>query len=224
MKRYQELIETSLTDDINSLITSLRSASSMEEAEGVLGSLGTLNMLNTRYIILDPGSSPLLNRYASGNAWLVNRVTLVENADAELEAISSINPLQVAVVDRRFAEQVPVTEMQTTPGDTIYLSSYEPNLLTYKAELSSERVAIFSEIYYKYGWKASIDGNPAEHFKANYVLRGMTLPAGSHTVTFSFEPESYETGNKVSLAGSVLLLILLIASVLPYLKPGRGNA
>ncbi|MDX9727671.1 MAG: YfhO family protein [Bacteroidales bacterium] len=223
MKRYQELIETSLTDDINSLITSLRSASSMEEAEGVLGSLGTLNMLNTRYIILDPGSSPLLNRYAAGNAWLVNRVTLVENADAELEAVKSINPLQVAVVDRLFAEQVPVSEMQATPGDTIYLSTYEPNLLTYKAELSSERVALFSEIYYKYGWKASIDGNPAEHFKANYVLRGMTLPAGSHTVTFSFEPQSYKTGNKVSLAGSFLLLALLVVSALPYLKPRRGN-
>lgn len=224
MKRYQELIETSLTDDINSLITSLRSASSMEEAEGVLGSLGTLNMLNTRYIILDPGSSPLLNRYASGNAWLVNRVTLVENADAELEAIKAINPGEVAVIDRRFAEQVPVTEIQATPGDTIYLAAYEPNLLTYKAELSSERVAVFSEIYYKYGWKASIDGNPAEHFRANYVLRGMTLPAGSHTVTFSFEPESYKTGNRVSLAGSVLLLVLLIMSVLALLKPGRHNA
>ncbi len=224
MKRYQELIETSLTDDINSLITSLRSASSMEEAEGVLGSLGTLNMLNTRYIILDPGSSPLLNRHAAGNAWLVNRVTLVENADAELEAVKSINPAEVAVVDRRFAEQIPVTEMQATPGDTIWLTSYEPNLLTYKTELSSERVAIFSEIYYKYGWKASIDGNPAEHFKANYVLRGMTIPAGSHTVTFSFEPESYRTGNKVSLAGSVLLLALLLMSVLAFLKPGRSNA
>ena len=224
MKRYQELIETSLTDDINSLITSLRSASNMEEAEGVLGSLGTLNMLNTRYIILDPGSSPLLNRYASGNAWFVNRVNLVENADAELEAVKSINPGEVAVVDRRFAEQVPVTEMQATPGDTIWLSSYEPNLLTYKTELSSERVAIFSEIYYKYGWKASIDGNPAEHFKANYVLRGMTIPAGSHTVTFSFEPESYKTGNKVSLAGSVMLLALLLMSVLAFLKPGSSNA
>jgi len=224
MKRYQELIETSLTDDINSLITSLRSASSMEEAEGVLGSLGTLNMLNTRYIILDPGSSPMLNRYAAGNAWLVNRVTLVENADAELEAVKSINPVEVAVVDRRFAEQVPVTEMQATPGDTIYLAAYEPNLLTYKAELSSERVAVFSEIYYKYGWKASIDGNPAEHFRANYVLRGMTIPAGSHTVTFSFEPESYKTGNKVSLAGSVLLLALLLMSVLAFLKTGRRNA
>jgi hypothetical protein len=224
MKRYQELIETSLTDDINSLITSLRSASSMEEAEGVLGSLGTLNMLNTRYIILDPGSSPLLNRHAAGNAWLVNRVTLVENADAELEAVKSINPGEVAVVDRRFAEQIPVTEMQATAGDTIWLASYEPNLLTYKTELSSERVAIFSEIYYKYGWKASIDGNPAEHFKANYVLRGMTIPAGSHTVTFSFEPESYRTGNKVSLAGSVLLLALLLMSVLAFIKPGRSNA
>ena len=223
MKRYQELIETSLTDDINSLITSLRSASSMEEAEGVLGSLGTLNMLNTRYIILDPGSSPLLNRYASGNAWLVDRVTLVENADAELEAVKSINPGEVAVVDRRFAEQVPVTDMQATPGDTIWLSSYEPNQLTYKTELSSERVAIFSEIYYKYGWKTSIDGNPAEHFKANYVLRGMTIPAGSHTVTFSFEPESYKTGNKVSLAGSVMLLALLLMSALASLKMRRDN-
>ena len=224
MMRYQELIETSLTDDINSLITSLRSATTMEEAEGVLASLGTLNMLNTRYIILDPGSSPLLNRYAAGNAWLVDRVSLVENADAELEAIKSINPLQIAVVDRRFAEQVPVTEMPATPGDTIYLSSYEPNLLTYKAELSSERVAIFSEIYYKYGWKASIDGNPAEHFRANYVLRGMTLPAGSHTVTFSFEPESYRTGNKVSLAGSILLLVLLVLAAVPLLKMRRGDA
>jgi hypothetical protein len=223
MKRYQELIETSLTDDINSLITSLRSASSMEEAEGVLGSLGTLNMLNTRYIILDPGSPPLLNRYASGNAWLVDRVTLVENADAELEAVKSINPGEVAVVDRRFAEQVPVTDMQATPGDTIWLSSYEPNQLTYKTELSSERVAIFSEIYYKYGWKTSIDGNPAEHFKANYVLRGMTIPAGSHTVTFSFEPESYKTGNKVSLAGSVMLLALLLMSALASLKMRRDN-
>jgi hypothetical protein len=223
MKRYQELIETSLTDDINSLITSLRSASSIEQAEEVLGSLSTLNMLNTRYIILDPGSSPLHNRHASGNAWLVNRVNLVENADAELEAIKSINPVEEAVIDRRFAEQVPVTEIRDAPGDTIYLSSYEPNLLTYEAELSSERVALFSEIYYKYGWKASIDGTPAEHFRANYVLRGMTLPAGSHTVTFSFDPESYKTGNKVSLAGSFLLLALLIASAVPFLKTWRSN-
>lgn len=224
MKRYQELIETSLTDDINALITSLRGATTMGDSEGVLENLGTLNMLNTRYIILDPGSAPLLNRYALGNAWLVDRVTLVENADAELEAIKTINPKSEAVADRRFAEMIPVSETPGAPGDTIWLASYEPNLLTYKTELSAARVAVFSEIYYKYGWKAFIDDNPADHFKADYVLRGMAIPAGSHTVTFRFEPESYKIGNKVSLAGSLLLLLLLILAAMPLLKPRRGEA
>ena len=222
MKRYQELIETSLSDDINSLITNLRTATTMEEAEGALGSLGILNMLNTRYIILDPGSAPLVNRHAAGNAWLVNRVTLAENADAELLAVKTINPKEEAVVDRRFAELIGVDETAGTPGDTIFLTSYEPNLLTYKAELSSERVAIFSEIYYKYGWKASVDDKPADHFRANYVLRGMTLPAGSHTVTFMFDPESYRIGNRVSLAGSVVLLAFLLLAAFPLLKKRNG--
>ena len=194
----------------------------MEEAEGVLENLGTLNMLNTKYIILDPGSSPLVNRYAAGNAWLVDRVTLVENADAELQAIKTIDPKKEAVVDRRFAEMISVADLSGASGDTIFLTSYEPNLLTYKAELSSERVAVFSEIYYKYGWKAFIDEKPAGHFRTDYVLRGMTLPAGSHTISFKFEPESYRTGNRVSLAGSVLLLVFLLLAALPLLKK-RGS-
>jgi len=224
MKRYQELIETGLTDDINSLISSLRTSTTMEEAAGVMQNLGILNMLNTRYIILDPGSAPLYNRYASGNVWLVNGITLVENADAELQAVRTINPKEVAVADRRFAEMIPVAATAASPGDTIYLTSYEPNLLTYRAELTSERVAIFSEIYYKYGWKAFIDDIPADHFRANYVLRGMTLPAGSHTITFRFEPESYKIGNKVSLAGSILLLAFLVLAAIPIFKQRRTNA
>ena len=224
MKRYQELIETGLTDDINSLISSLRTSTTMEEAAGVMQNLGILNMLNTRYIILDPGSAPLYNRYASGNAWLVNGITLVENADAELQAVRTVNPKEVAVADRRFAEMIPVAATAASPGDTIYLTSYEPNLLTYRAELTSERVAIFSEIYYKYGWKAFIDDIPADHFRANYVLRGMTLPAGSHTITFRFEPESYKIGNKVSLAGSILLLAFLVLAAIPIFKQRRTNA
>ncbi len=224
MKRYQELIETGLTDDINSLISSLRTSTTMEEAAGVMQNLGILNMLNTRYIILDPGSAPLYNRYASGNAWLVNGITLVENADAELQAVRTINPKEVAVADRRFAEMIPVAATAASPGDTIYLTSYEPNLLIYRAELTSERVAIFSEIYYKYGWKAFIDDIPADHFRANYVLRGMTLPAGSHTITFRFEPESYKIGNKVSLAGSILLLAFLVLAAIPLFKQRRTDA
>ncbi len=209
MKRYQELIESSLMDDINSLISSLRTASSWEDAEGVMKNLCALNMLNTKYIIIDPNSSPLLNRYAFGNAWFTDRITLVENADVELMAIKTADPRHEAIVDRRFSDMIPVTETRSSDSDTIFLTSYEPNLLTYKYRLSSERVAVFSEIYYKYGWQAYIDNVPADHFRTDYVLRGMTLPAGEHTVTFRFEPKSYRIGNDVSLAGSVILLSLL---------------
>jgi hypothetical protein len=209
MKRYQELIESSLMDEINALITSLRTVSSWEEAEGVMKNLNALNMLNTRYIIIDPSAPPLKNMYADGNAWLVDKVRIVENADAELEAIKTISPSEEAVVDRRFADLFTLTDTSGSSADTIFLTSYEPNLLTYEAELSADRIAVFSEIYYKYGWQAYVDDRPADHFRANYVLRGMPLPAGTHIVTFRFEPASYKTGNRVSFAGSVVLLALL---------------
>jgi hypothetical protein len=180
-------------------------------------------MLNTKYIILDPGSPPLKNRYALGNAWLVDRVTIVENADAELSAVKTLNPGSEAVVDRRFADMIPLPVGPGSPADTIYLETYLPNNLTYRAELTSDRLAVFSEIYYKYGWQAYIDDAPAEHFRADYVLRGMYLPAGSHTVTFRFEPRSYKTGNRVSLAGSVVLLALILFAGVARFSQSRRN-
>ena len=223
MKRYQELIEASMTDDINTLITSLRTATSWEDTEGVMKGLNALNMLNTKYIIIDPGSAPLTNSYAAGNAWLVDRVSLVENADAELQAIKTTDIKEEAVVDRRFADMLPITETQGSAGDTIYLTSYEPNMLSYSSELATARIAVFSEIYYEHGWKAYIDDMPAEHFRTNFVLRGMILPAGKHTVTYRFEPQSYIIGNKVSLAGSVILMALLALAALPCLKAVLKN-
>jgi Co/Zn/Cd efflux system component len=223
MKRYQELIESSLMEEINALITSLRTVSSWEEAEGVMKNLNALNMLNTRYIIIDPSAMPLKNRYADGNAWLVNKVTIVENADAELEAIKTINPSDEAVIDRRFADFITTTNTSGSPADTIFLTSYEPNLLTYTAELSADRVAVFSEIYYRYGWQAYVDDQPADHFRADYVLRGMQLPAGNHTVTFRFEPRSYRIGNRVSFAGSVVLLALLALAAVRGFKAMRRD-
>lgn len=223
MKRYQELIESSLSEDINSLITSLRSATSLEEAEGVMKNLHAMNMLNTRYIIIDPGTAPLLNKFAAGNAWLVDRVKFVENADAELLAIRTSDPLSEAIVDRRFSDMITVPDTQGAPSDTIYLESYEPNMLIYRATLTSERIAVFSEIYYKNGWQAYINDTPADHFRTDYVLRGMSVPAGSHTITFRFEPQSYKTGNRVSLAGSVILLALLIIAGLQGFKAMRRD-
>jgi hypothetical protein len=171
---------------------------------------GALNMLNTKYIILAPDAPPLINKYSLGNAWFVNGVSLVDNADAELLAVKTFNPATEAIVDRKFEVQVSANDYAGSSSDTVYLASYKPNMLTYKSELSSERVAVFSEIYYPEGWQAYIDDIPADHFRTDYVLRGMIVPAGSHTITFSFEPQSYKIGNKVSLASSVVLLAMLI--------------
>ena len=223
MKRYQELIESSLTDEINALITGLRSSTSWDEASGIMANLNGLNMLNTRYIIVSPEALPLENKFALGNAWFVERATLVENADAELLAIKTLDPSKEAVVDRRFADRLTVVEQPGSETDTIYLTSYRPNLLTYEARLSADRIAVFSEIYYPYGWNAFIDDKPAEHFRTDYVLRGMVVPEGTHTITFRFEPRSYKTGNRISLAGSSILLIMLLYAGFSALKTRRKN-
>jgi hypothetical protein len=182
-----------------------------------------LNMLNTKYIILSPDAPPLINNYALGSAWFVSKVSLVENADAELQAIKTIKPAEIAVVDRKFGDQILVNDNSGSPSDTIYLTSYKPNLLTYKTELSSDRVAVFSEIYYPKGWQAYIDDVPADHFRTDYVLRGMVVPSGSHAITFSFEPQSYKTGNKVSLISSLILLALLIYAAITGFTALRRN-
>lgn len=209
MKRYQELIETRLSEEINSLITLLQNATSVDEADRILAQSNALNMLNTKYIILSPDAAPLSNVHALGNVWLVDKALTVENADAELEAVKTVDPARVAVVDRRFAGLVSISESTAASDDAISLSSYKPNLLTYESSLAADRIAVFSEIYYPHGWEAFVDGKPAEHFRTDYVLRGMVVPAGKHTITFKFEPRSYKTGNRVSLASSLILILVL---------------
>ena len=223
MKRYQELIEATMTDEINTLITQLRNTSTWEEAQAVMQGLNALNMLNTRYIIISPEAGPLRNNLALGNAWFVDKVTVVENADAELSAVKTIMPATEAVVDKRFATQIPAAVLPGSPDDAITLASYEPNHLTYKSFTSSERVAVLSEIYYPEGWKATVDGKPAEHFRTDYVLRGMVIPAGEHTISFVFDPQSYKTGNRVSLAGSAILFVLLGLAAFSAVRKGKSD-
>ncbi len=114
------------------------------------------------------------------------------------------------MVDTVFRDYVKSLSFPYNEGDTIYLVSYKPNELIYKCSCSGERFAVFSEIYYPAGWKSFIDGKESPHFRVNYVLRAMIVPEGSHEIRFSFEPDSYFAGNRVSLASS-LLLILAIA-------------
>ncbi len=209
LKRYQELIDSALIGEINNFISAAGNAKSAEDLIPPLATTPALNMLNTRYIIYNTEAPPVINPYSLGNAWFVEKPVLVENANEEIMAISSLNPASEAVIDKKFRDQVTGASYPVLDGDTISLISYKPNELIYKYSAGKEKLIVFSEIYYPAGWKCYIDGNEIPYMRANYVLRAVTAPAGSHEIKFSFNPESYITGNKVSLASSVLLILLI---------------
>ena len=208
MRRYQELIDSVMVEELMSFTRALRTAQSEADIEPAMALLTSLNMLNTKYIIYSPESSPMTNPYALGNAWFAERITWVESSNEELRRLPAIGRYE-ALVKEQFREHITTNEI-AEPGDNdnIILTSYKANELIYKSSASTDRVALFSEIYYPAGWQAYIDGNPVDHFRANYVLRGLQIPAGEHEIRFHFRPDSYIRGNRVSLAGSLLLLLI----------------
>ncbi|HUS86918.1 MAG TPA: YfhO family protein [Bacteroidales bacterium] len=223
IRRYQDLIENSISRDVTMLSNSLNSVTSIDQLEDVFKPLNSLNMLNTRYIIINPANQPLVNPDALGNAWFVHSYILAENADQELSKVNNINPAVETVVDQRFADLITESTYKVDSLDNIKLVSYKPNELIYYYSATDSQFAVFSEIYYPEGWNAYLDGQPVDHFRANYVLRAMILPEGSHTVTFRFEPDSYKLGNKVSLAGSVSLILLFLGSMYISLRRKKDN-
>ncbi|UOQ66699.1 YfhO family protein [Hymenobacter volaticus] len=184
--------------------------------------LQVLNMLNTRYIIQpaqpasqegQPGQPEQAQRNpgALGNAWFVNEVQKVQNPDQEINALTNLNTATTAVVD---VSKFPLNKTSyNAPGSTIALTKYEPDALTYRATATADAFVVFSEIYYADGWNAYLDGKKVPYVRANYVLRAMPLPAGTHTIEFKFEPTEYAIGNTVSLVSSVLLILALIGAI-----------
>lgn len=191
--RYQDLIENQISKN----------------------NMAVLNMLNTKYFIVpnqqDQNGQPVAQRNpgAMGNAWFVSNIQWAKDADAEMAALTGFNPQQTVVIDERYKKIV--GDVQPTVDSTAFirLSIYSPNKLVYDYTANSNAVAVFSEIYYneEKGWHAYIDGKAVEHFRANYVLRGMVLPAGTHKVEFRFEPKSIVTGNSIAYAGSIVLFL-----------------
>ena len=213
LRRYQELIDHRLDMEYRNIVGALQKAQSVQDIYGVLATSPSLNMLNTRYIIYNPEQAPIRNPYAFGNAWFVDKVEIVENADAEIEALNTINPLETAVVDKRFAKDLEGFTPHRDSTASIVLEKYRPNRLTYKTKTDSDQLAVFSEIYYQPGWKATIDGKEVPHFRVDWILRGMIIPAGEHTIVFDFYPDAYVTAAYVSSYSSFLILLLLIAAI-----------
>ena len=195
------------------IIGALQKAQTAEDVMSALAACPTLNMLNTRYVIYNPEQQPLKNPYAFGNAWFVDKLDMVDNADAEIEALNTIDPLRTAVVDKRFQEDLEGFVPQKDSTATIVLEEYRPNRLTYKSKADKEQLAVFSEVYYQPGWKATVDGKEVPHFRADWILRGMRVPAGEHTIVFEFRPSGYVTAAYVSSYSSFLILLLLIAAI-----------
>lgn len=191
LRRYQDLIDQHLST----------------------GNQSVVDMLNVKYLIGQTESGRLgiqENTTRLGNAWFVDRVEWVDTPDQESDLLHELDLATTAVADKRFASLV--GDRSATPSDaqaSITLTSYAPDVLTYTSHAAASKVAIFSDIYYPYGWKATIDGQPVDHFRANYVLRALLIPAGDHEIRFAFEPDAIRQGNKVSIAFIVLMYVLI---------------
>jgi len=209
LQRYQDLIEHYLAKEINGIYKQLNQVESLEEVSDWMET-GTpvLNALNTRYVILDGDYAPLVNYSAFGPAWFVDSAVKAAGPDEEIALLGGVDLRHQAVV----TEPVNVAPAGED-GDFIEMTSYAPNELHYKYSAASDRLAVFSEIYYPNGWQATVDGEPVDLLRADWTLRAALLPAGEHEVVMTFRPESYRTGAAVSRVSSITLILLVLASI-----------
>ena len=217
LQRYQDLIEHGLTGEINAVYRSLQGAATLEEAEAGLPATPLLDALNTRYIILDGDFPPLRNDRALGNAWFVDAVVPAATPDEEIALTCSTADLRSAAV---VSTEFPLpSALGTGPEDTIALTAYAPNELRYHYTAATDRLAVFSEIWYPDGWKARLipataaSGEATPLLRADWTLRAAVLPAGEYDLVMRFEPDSYRTGARISRASSLTLLLLTLLAL-----------
>lgn len=178
-----------------------------------------LDMLNTKYVIVENKGNhqPVVQRNpdAAGNVWFVKQIKWVKNADEEMAALTDFDPKSTVIIDERYKKLVGDNAIGNDSAAMIRLQKYSPNQLTYSSNSTSNQLAVFSEIYYddKNGWNAYIDGKRVEHFRVDYVLRALTIPAGTHLIEFKFEPKTVVEGNKIDYAGSFLLFIFVFGTL-----------
>ena len=232
LQRYQDLIDRYITDEIYDVYGVVENAATIQNVEAALPELKVVSMLNGKYIILGENYSPVVNPYAYGNAWFVSDFVEAATPDEEIALLEGTDLRTTAVIGADFQDAVKnvQTEGSTFDMPRISLTHYAPNELRYSFSTGSERAAIFSEIYYPKGWKAWIEpagvagevrnghyhptaeGKSVELFRADWMLRGAVIPAGEGQLIMRFEPDSYQLGENISRASSILLILLLLGS------------
>jgi hypothetical protein len=216
LKSYQEMIDFHLTPEIGMVTDSLR----RQNPVAGLAQADVLNMLNTRYVIYNREAPPVINPYAFGNAWFVSQIVSAPDANGEILALDTLDLRTGAVV-----RETDLSALNAAPDSTasVTLSEYAPNLLRYECNSATGGVIVFSEIWYPEGWVCRVDGTEVQAVRANYILRSVQVPSGEHTIEWSFEPAVWHTGNTLSTAGSVLMLLLLFGTAFAEWR-SRKNA
>ena len=217
LRRYQEMIEQYISPEMQALFGAVSKAGGdMTQVNGD-SIYPVLNMLNTKYFIfpLEGGQTvPIQNPYVYGNAWLVDKLSYVSNANEEMDAVGKIDLRHEAVADARFKEQLGEAVVQDT-ASTVQITGYEPNRLNYEVNSGKGGVLVFSEIYYP-GWTATVDGEPVELGRVNYILRAMNIKPGKHQVELAFFPKTVKTTETIAYVAYVLLLLLMIGMGVMY--------
>ncbi len=212
LRRYQEMIEEHIAPEMQAAMNAIvEKSGDMQQVAGD-SIFPVINMLNTKYFIMPMQggeTTPLTNPYAFGNAWWVDNVKYVDNANQEIEQVGKVDLHKVAVADKQF-EKVLGQSAAHDSTDVVSITAYQPNNLKYTAESKNGGLLVFSEIYYP-GWTATVDGKPAELGRVNYILRALSLTPGKHEVVLDFHPASVKTTETVAYVAGGLLLLLIVA-------------
>ena len=253
LQRYQDLIDRYITDEIRDIYGAVSGAATVQEVEEALPETKVVSMLNGKYIILDGNISPVVNPYAYGNCWFVSDCVPAATPDEEIALLENTDLRNTAVIGNDFewaqgffadAQNDAIncnSELSEESSDRIELTHYSPKELRYAFSTDTERAAIFSEIYYPKGWKAWIEPAGAygevrdghyhptaeareiELFRADWMLRGAIIPEGEGKLIMRFEPESYQLGENISRASSIVLILLLIGSAAGMILTSRNK-
>ena len=214
LRRYQELVERHINPEMQRLFKAVsEAAGDMTQVNGD-SIFPVLNMLNAKYFILplEGGQTvPIQNPYVYGNAWFVDQLSYVDNANQEIDALGQINLRHQAVADKKFQEQLGDAVEQDT-ASVVTITAYEPNRLTYDVNSGKGGVLVFSEIFYP-GWTATVDGEPVELGRVDYVLRAMNVKPGRHEVVLSFFPKTVNTTETIAYVSYVILILVVLGAV-----------
>lgn len=222
LRRYQEVIEARISPEMNAAMKAIAEAAGDMSAVDGNKLFPVINMLNTKYFIMPlqgGANAPLPNPYAYGNAWFVDKVSYVNNANEELSALGTTDLRHTAVADKAFSDVLGQSKANDSTA-TVRLEKYEPNKLEYSVSSKNGGVVVFSEIYYP-GWNATVDGVEVPVGRANYILRAISVKPGSHKVVLDFHPKSVSVTETIAYIATAILMLMFVAIVIVKRKESK---